>query len=369
VAAPAATDVVRGFRTHHLSVPLREPLVNGTFAIAALEHVLLEIEVEGGTGIGYALAFERRQAEAIRVLVADLAETLVGTPVGAVRGVWKRLWTRIAYVGQAGPAVMALSAVDTALWDLLAQRAGLPLFRLLGAARSSLPVYVTGGWLGASEAELAAEARAVLERGIPRFKLKVGNRDWRVDVERVARLRAEVPGLELMVDANQAWTAPQAIAAGRALAELGVTWLEEPVAVDDLAGGARVAAALELRVASGESLYTSREFKRLLEAGGADVLMPDLSRSGGPAEFLRIATLAEARGLPVSSHLFPEISAHLMAACPNATLVELVPEWSAGIFDRPPLVEAGRIHLPERPGLGFGFAERAIRDFAVEAGA
>ncbi len=358
--------VVRGFRTHHLSVPLREKMVNGTWEFEALEHVLLEIDAGEATGIGYAFAFERRQAEAIRMLIVDLGETLVGCPVDRIRAIWKRLWTRITYIGQAGPPVMALSAIDTALWDLLGQTAGLPLYRLLGAARSSVPLYVTGGFLGASKAELVEEALRVRERGIDRFKLKVGHEDWRIDLDRVAHLRERLPELELMVDANQAWSVPQAIAAGRALAELGVTWLEEPVAVDDLEGSARVAAALELPVASGESLFTSRELKRLIDAGAADVVMPDLMRSGGPTEFMRIATLAEARQLPISSHLFPEISSHLMAASPNATVAELVPEWSEGIFDRPPRIEGGRIHPPDRPGLGFGFSERTIHDFSIE---
>jgi L-alanine-DL-glutamate epimerase-like enolase superfamily enzyme len=341
-------------------------MVNGTFEFEALEHVLLELDVGEATGIGYGFAFERRQAEAIRTMVVDLAETLVGRPVDQIRAIWKRLWTRITYVGQAGPPVMALSAIDTALWDLLGQAAGLPLHRLLGTAHDSLPVYVTGGWLGVSKAELVEEALVVQERGIHRFKLKVGHADWRIDLDRVAHLRERMPELELMVDANQAWSVPQAIAAGRALAELGVTWLEEPVAVDDLEGSARVAAALELPVASGESLFTSRECKRLIDAGAADILMPDLMRSGGPTEFMRIATLAEGRRVPISSHLFPEISSHLMAASPNASVVELVPEWSEGIFDTPPRIDGGRIHPPDRPGLGFGFSQRSIHDFSIE---
>lgn len=341
-------------------------MVNGTFEFEALEHVLLELDVGEATGIGYGFAFERRQAEAIRAMVVDLAETLVGSRADTVRAIWKRLWNRIAYVGQAGPPVMALSAIDTALWDVLAQAAGLPLYRLLGAARSSLPVYVTGGWLGASKAGLVEEALAVRELGISRFKLKVGQEDWRLDIDRVAHLRERVPDLELMVDANQGWSVPTAIAAGRALAELGVTWLEEPVASEDLEGSAQVAAALELPVASGESLFTSREFQRLIDAEAADILMPDLMRSGGPTEFLRIGTIAETRQMPVSSHLFPEISAHLMAATPNATVVEVVPEWSRGIFDTPPPIEGGRIHLPDRPGLGFGFSERAVAEFSIE---
>jgi mandelate racemase len=357
--------VVRDFRTHRLSIPLRERMVNGSFEFEALEHVLLEVDAGEATGIGWGFAFERRQADAIRAMVTDLAETVVGRSIDRIRAIWQQLWTRITYVGHAGPPVMALSVLDTALWDLHAQRAEMPLFRLLGAARSSLPIYITGGWLSASPSQLIEEAQMAVDDGVSRFKLKVGHDDWRVDVDRVTRVREALPELELMVDANQGWSVSTAIAAGRELTGLGVTWLEEPVAVDDLSGSARVAAALEMPVASGESLFTSRGFLGLIEARAADVLMPDLIRSGGPAEFLRIATLADVHSMPVSSHLFPEISAHLMAACPNATLVEIVPEWSQGIFDTPPPIVEGRIQLPDRPGLGFGFSERALRDFSL----
>jgi mandelate racemase len=266
---------------------------------------------------------------------------------------------------------MALSVVDTALWDLLAQQAGLPLFRLLGASSDTrLPVYITGGWLGSSKEELAEEAVSVRDRGFGHYKMKVGHADWRLDVERVEYVRGIAgDGLALMVDANQAWSVQDAIAAGRAFAELGVTWLEEPIPVEDVAGCARVTAAVDVPVASGESLYTRHGFLPLVEHRAADVLMPDLMRSGGPSEFLQIAALGETHAMPVSSHAFQEISAHLMAACPNAGLVEVIPGWSDGLFDTPPLVFDGHIHLSERPGLGFKLAEQAVREFAVDEAA
>ena len=361
--------VLQSFRTHQVSVPLGRRMTNGSFEFEAVEHVLLELDVGDATGIGYAFAFERRQAEAIRVMVVDLAETLVGRSVEAVRAVWGGLWQRLGYIGHAGPPVMALSVVDTALWDLLAQRAGLPLFRLLGASRSSLPVYATGGWLGYSREELVEEALALRERGFAHYKMKVGHSDWRIDVDRVGHLIEAVgDGMSVMVDANQGWSVPQAIAAGRALQALGVTWFEEPVDVEDVEGSARVAAEIDIPVAAGESLFTRHDFMRLIGRRAADVAMPDLMRSGGPGEFMHIATLADWNDMPVSSHAFTEVSAHLMAACPNAGLVELIPGWADDLFDTPPEIRDGRVHLPERPGLGFKFADKALHEHAVDVG-
>lgn len=359
--------VVRRFRTHHVCMPLERRMLNGSFEFGAIENVLVEIDAGDATGIGHAFAFERRHAESIRAMVVDLAETLVGREVVEVRAIWQDLWRRIDYIGHAGPPVMALSIVDTALWDLLAQSAGLPLFRFLGAARDSLPVYATGGWLSYRKEELAEEALQLRELGFQRYKMKVGHQDWRVDVDRVAHVR-EALGAEagIMVDANQAWGVPDAIAVGRALSELDVSWLEEPVAADDVEGGARVAAAIDIPLAGGENLFTRNGFRALVEHHGADILMPDVMRSGGPAEFLGIATLADSRGMPVSSHAFPEISSHLMAACPNGTMVEMIPGWSEALYDNAPTVVDGTVTLPDRPGLGLRFAEKALRDHAIE---
>lgn len=359
--------IVCGFRTHHLSIPLEQRMVNGSFAFAGLEHVLLELDVGDAVGIGHSFAFEPRQAESIRAMVLDLAETLVGRPVDDVRGVWGELWRRITYIGQAGPPVMALSMVDTAIWDLLAQQAGLPLYRFLGGVRDSVPVYATGGWLSSSEGELVEESERFHELGAGDYKMKVGNADWRVDVRRAAHVLGTLgDGRRLMVDANQAWDVAGAIAAGNALAELGVIWLEEPVSCHDVEGCARVTAAVDVPVATGESLFTRHGFLPLLDRNAADVLMPDLIRSGGPSEFMKIAALADARRVPVSSHCFTEVSAHLMAACPNAGAVEWVPGWTEALFDLAPTISGGRVHLPDRPGLGFRFAEEAIRDHAVD---
>lgn len=345
-------------------------MVNGSFAFDKIEHVLLELDVGDAVGSGYAFAFEPHQAEAIRAMVIDLVEPLVGTPVANVRAIWADLWRRLNYIGQAGPPIMALAVVDTAIWDLLAQRAEVPLYQYLDGTTDSVPVYATGGWLSYSKEELVEEAERFRARQVAGYKMKVGHPDWRVDVDRVEHVRAAIgDDMQLLVDANQAWGVSEAIAAGRALGELGVTWLEEPVVAQDVDGCARVSEALEVAVATGESVFTRYGFIPLIERGAADVLMPDVTRCGGPTEFLEVAALADAQQIPISSHAFTEISAHLMAACPNASMVEWIPGWSDALFDRPLGVADGRLSLPRGPGLGVRYSAKAIRDYSVDGAA
>jgi mandelate racemase len=319
------------------------------------------MEAEGGTGIGHAYTFAPNQAESIRVLIEDLAETLIGQELTDVRRIWHDLWIRINFIGQSGPPVMALAAIDTALWDLLAQQARLPLYRLLGAHRDRLPVYASGGWLSYSAGELVEDALRFREAGYRHYKIKVGSPDWRQDLERVRAIRKAVgDDLVLMVDANQGWDEATAIQAGRALEQEGVSWFEEPVPVQDLSGSARIAAALEVPVATGETVFTRHGFLPLIEARAGDVLMPDLMRCGGPTEYMQVVALADAYQLPVSSHTFTEVSAHLMAAAPNCMLVEYIPGWWDDLFEGAPEIHDGFVHLPDRPGLGFRFAPDAM---------
>jgi mandelate racemase len=359
--------VIQGFRTHHLSIPMPRRYVSGIHDYETTENVLLELDVGDATGIGYAFAFLPRQADAIRAMAIDLAETLVGRPVDDVRAVWHGLWQRINFVGQSGVSVMALATIDMALWDLLAQRAGMPLYRVLGAVRDSLPVYASGGWFTYSAEELVEEAQMLAERGFSDYKIKIGHPDLQVDLDRVEQLVVAVgDDVRVMVDANQSLSVEQAISTGRALGELGVAWYEEPVAVQNLEGSARVAAELDIPLAAGETVFTRHGFRQLIDLRAADVLMPNVVRCGGPSQFMQVATLADSYRLPISSHTYTEVSAHLMAACPNAGMVEYIPGWWDALFEQPPAIRDGQIHLSDRPGLGFTFAERALQEFSVD---
>jgi mandelate racemase len=364
-----STDlVVRSVRTHHLSLPLPRHYVSGIHDYRSTENVLLEIDVGDAVGVGYAFAFLPQHACGIRALLTDLAETLVGRSVDDVRAVWGELWTRIDFVGQTGLSVIALAAVDMALWDLLGKRAGLPLYRLLGAAHESLPVYASGGWFTYDKAELVEEAHAFAAAGYAGYKIKIGHRDPSVDLDRVEHLTAAVGGeIDVMVDVNQAWSVEVAIPVGRQLQQLGVSWIEEPVASRDIEGTGRVRAALDVPVAAGESVFTRDGFGRLIDGRGADVLMPNVARCGGPSQFMQVATLADSHHLPISSHTYTEVSSHLMAACPNAGMVEYIPGWWDELFDQAPRVRDGAIAPNDAPGLGITFADRAIEEYSVDS--
>jgi L-talarate/galactarate dehydratase len=351
---------------HRISLPLGRALISGIHNFRSLETIVVDLRADSLHGTGYAYTFRRREAEALAALITDLAESLLGQDVHPIRGHWHALYQRINYIGQSGLAVMALAAVDTALWDIAGQQAGLPLHRMLGGVTDQVPVYLSGGWLSYPVSELVADVTSARERGFRHYKMKVGSGDWRADISRVEKVVAAAgDAVQVMVDVNQAWDAGTAIQAGRALQSLGVDWLEEPVPAHDLAGHARVTTALDLQVATGETLFTRAEFRPFIEARAADVLMPDLMRCGGPTEFMNVAVLADSFGIPVSSHLFTEVSAHLIAAAPNGTLVEYIPGWFDSLFSPALQFVDGSLRLSSAAGLGLAPAERTLRDYAV----
>ena len=282
-------------------------------------------------------------------MLVDLIEELPGGGIDDVRGISERHLRRTNFVG-AGIARMAMGVLDAALWDVLAQRAELPLFRLLGGGSSELRVYASGGWLTYSDGEFADEASALAELGYAGYKIKVGHADWRVDVGRVALVLEAVNGrMPVMVDANQAWTTKQALSAGLALAELGVDWFEESVPAEQLESHSRLAAALPLRVASGESVFTVEGFSSLVERRAADVVMPNIVRIGGPTRMIDVVSLARAAGVLVSPHLLAEVSGHVLAGLGGGCLLEHIPGWWDGLFEEPPPASsAGSYSSPRR---------------------
>jgi L-alanine-DL-glutamate epimerase-like enolase superfamily enzyme len=260
---------------------------------------------------------------------------------------------------------MALSALDTACWDVAAQQAGVPLYRYLGGTRPRVPTYASSGlWLDYTTDELLREAQGFVAAGHRAMTMRLG-RAPAVDLERVRLVREAIgPEVRLLADVNQGWDESTAIRVGRELEAFDLYWLEEPLPYQDLAGVARVAAALDLPVATGETEYASLGMKRHLEARAGDILMPDLQRMGGVTEFLRAATLCAAFHTPVSSHLFTEASAHLLAASPNGLILEHM-DWWASLFDAPVVVEDGHVVLSDRPGIGASLNPKALERFRV----
>jgi L-alanine-DL-glutamate epimerase-like enolase superfamily enzyme len=237
---------------------------------------------------------------------------------------------------------------------------------LFGACRDRVSTYASGGlWLSQSIDDCVSEAAGFVDAGFRAMKIRVGSPSIARDVERVRALRDAVgPDIELLADANQALEVKQAIRLGRELEAFDLSWLEEPVAYQDLRGCAEVRSALTTRIAAGETEYTRYGMRDILEAQAVDVLMPDLQRIGGFSEMRRACALAAAHDIPLSTHLFTEHSLCIAGAEPNCISVEHMP-WFSPLFNESMEIRDGMITIPDRPGTGFSFNPEAIRRFEL----
>ncbi len=337
-----------------------------------LDHIFLLIVYldtdAGHRGLGFAYALQGG-GRALKVIADDdLAPVVVGEdPLDHERLAAKAYW-RLQSVGRRGLVAQAYSAVDLALWDIKGKAAGMPLYKLLGGARDSAPVYGSDtGWLWMSPDDIIEASQPYLDQGMMGIKIKVGNSNPEVDVERVTRIR-EAFGEEvwLGVDANQRYDYGTALAMGRFFEEeIGVDWFEEPISCEDLEGHVRLASKLEVPIALGETLFGRDEFQAYLERGAVDVLQPDVTRVGGLTEWLKIATLAEWHHRPLAPHLLPEVSVHLACGLPQVRMVEYMP-WLFPAFVEPPAIVDGQIVPSQRPGLGLEINGDALEKYRVD---
>ena len=262
-------------------------------------------------------------------------------------------------------ASLALSAIDTALWDIRGKNLGLPVAKLLGGFRDRAPAYASGALMRTLTLdEVLSAASRLVERGWTSMKTQLalpGGTVAEVEVDRIRRVREAIgPDIRLMCDINQRWNVFEAFSIGERIEPYHLHWLEDVTDCDDYAGIARVAAKLKTPIAGGEYVYGISLFRQMLEARSVDIVMIDLVRVGGITQWMKVAGMAEAFNLPVVSHLITEIHVHLIAAIPNGHIVEYMP-WTRLLFDNPPLPEKGSMTVPTKPGLGFNFT-KAIND-------
>lgn len=344
---------VNQIRAGVVPLALSSPVRTSIHRIAAIYCVVIEADVGGEVGLGYLSAFEREQAEALHLLVRDVAQLAVGSDSGAIPETTWRMQLRLDFIGRSGPSVPVVAAVETALWDAHARSLGVPLAQLAGIRHRSIPVYATGGFLALSESELIAEASAVRDAGYLGYKIKVGLPDCGDDLARVAAVRRCVgPDVAVMVDANQGWSAHRAREIGAALAEFGLAWIEEPLDAQDFAGQAALAADLVTPLGAGETVFGVQGIENLIAHRAADVLTVDAAKVGGVSAFWQAAALAEQARLPVTSHTFTPLSVQLLAASATATFVEHVPGWWDPLFDVHPTMTDGRYVVGAAPGTG-----------------
>jgi mandelate racemase len=358
---------LRSIRTRGAVVPLARPLPTKVVTLTMAPLVLVDIETEEGvTGHAYGFAYVERAIPLLRHLIADIGAVLAGQPL-APASQFDALLKRMTLMGHEGLTMMAISCFDMAAWDALARAAGLPLARLLGGAARPIPAYNSNG-LGIGPVEtLAEEALQLAEGGFKAVKLRVGRDTLAQDVAAIQTVKRALPaGVALMTDFNQALSVPEAIRRGRAFDAFDLDWIEEPVAYDDWAGQAKIAAEVATPIQIGENFYGPRAMATALAAKACDLAMPDAIRIGGVTGWLRAAALADAARMPMSSHLFPEISAHLLAATPTAHWLEYV-DWANPILAQPLKLENGNAVLADRPGSGVEWNEDAVKRYAVDA--
>ncbi|MCZ2856939.1 mandelate racemase/muconate lactonizing enzyme family protein [Blastococcus sp. VKM Ac-2987] len=319
-----------------------------------------EVRTEGGhEGLGFSYS-KRAGGPAQFAHAREIAPGLIGEDPNDIGRLWTKLVWAGASVGRSGASTQAIAAVDIALWDLKAKRAGLPLAKLLGAHRDSVRCYDTsGGFLHESIEQVMDNASASMDAGIGGIKIKVGQPDSAQDLRRVRAVREHIgDDFPLMVDANQQWDRPTARRVGRALEEFGLTWIEEPLDAYDAEGHAQLTRSLDTAIATGEMLTSVADHHELLRLGAVDILQPDAPRIGGITQFLRLATLAEHRNVLLAPHFAMEIHLHLAAAYPHESWVEHF-DWLHPLFDERLGISGGRMHLSGRPGLGITLSDQA----------
>jgi L-alanine-DL-glutamate epimerase-like enolase superfamily enzyme len=354
---------IQSISTGFFRVPLPEVLtdsMHGVMRDFELVTVVLRDE-EGAEGTGYTFTVGRNGGAIANTIASEVTGIVLGLDADMIEAIWNRLWWETHYGGRGGPTVLALSAVDMALWDLKARRLSQPLWKLLGGFSDRVPCYAGGIDLELPLPQLLAQTDRNLARGFRAIKMKVGRKRLSEDVERVAAMREHLGhDFPLMADANMKWTVDEAIRAARAFAPYDLTWLEEPISPDDVAGHARVVREGGLPVAAGENLRTVWDFKHLIASGGVTFPEPDVTNCGGITHFMKIAHLAEAFNLPVTSHGAHDVTVHLLAAVPNRSYLEAHGFGLDRYIADPLRIEEGFAIAPSTPGHGIMFDWTAL---------
>ena len=356
---------IRAVEATALRFPLTKPIASALGAYTHVDATAVKIHAENGlTGFGISAGLGGAASSAmVPYIEAELAPLAVGQDALAPEALWHRLWSPNKPRMRAGLGVWALSAIDIASWDLVGKAAGLPLHRLLGGFRNEVPVYGSGGWHTLSDDELIAECQAFVSQGITAYKYKIGTAR---DEERTALLRRELgEGFTLLADANQRFTVSQALETARMLADYDVAWIEEPVLADSTDDLAEVAASSPVPVAAGENVYFRWGFREICDRRAAAYLQPDVGRCGGITEFMKIAHLADAYNLTLSSHLWHELSISLVGAVSSGFMVEYAELIPTDALTRPFPVIDGRIAVPDVPGHGVEVTPEALKRFAI----
>ncbi|WP_422823474.1 L-talarate/galactarate dehydratase [Variovorax rhizosphaerae] len=372
IGADARTAADTGDRIAHIKLslvflPLATPVSDAKVLtgrqkpLTEIAFIFAEIATrDGHSGIGFGYS-KRAGGPGMYAHAKELAPHLIGEDPNDISRLFTKLLWAGASMGRSGLTTQAIAPFDIALWDLKARRANLPLAKLLGAERDSVQCYNTsGGYLHTPLDQVLKNVEISRQSGIGGIKLKVGQPDLAIDIERVAAVRKQLGNaFPLMVDANQQWDRQKATRACRAFEDFDLTWIEEPLDAYDFEGHAQLAERFDTAIATGEMLTSFGEHAQLIMGEGSDFIQPDAPRVGGITPFLQIMSLGAFKGRKLAPHFAMEIHLHLAAAYPIEPWLEHF-EWLGPMFNEQMHLKDGRMHVSDRPGLGFSLSEQAL---------
>jgi len=357
---------IRSIRVRAVSVPMKTPLVTSIAVVSSAALVLVDLQTDQGiSGRSYLFAVGKHNLAPLAKLVEAMAEMVKGDEV-APFDLERKLRAKYALLGVHNLVLFAIAGVDCAAWDAWAQALGQPLVRALGAAPRAIPAYNSNGLGLQPLKELPKAATSLLKGGFNAVKLRLGRAEARDDLEALRTVKKTIgPEVKLMVDFNQGLSVAEAIRRGHMIDEEGgVEWIEEPVRADDLSGCRSVSKEIRTPIQIGENFMGPEQMAQAIAAGASDYVMPDLERIGGVTGWMRAAALAQGAGLEMSSHLFPEASAHLLAVTPTCHWLEYV-DWANAILKEPLEVKDGFAHIPDAPGTGVAWDEQAVKKYLI----
>ncbi|HZC18970.1 MAG TPA: enolase C-terminal domain-like protein [Rubrobacteraceae bacterium] len=354
---------VAGLKAEAVNVELERPVQTSSGEIVSAPLVLIDLETREGTGgHAYVFSYTPLALEPLRRLVENLGTTLEGDALAPLE-IERKLQAMFRLLGPQGLTGIAASGIDMAAWDALARAHDLPLVQLLGGGKKRIPAY--GSLRTMHRESVVEEAQELAEMGFDAYKVKIGHGGLKADLEAIFALRGVIgDDAKLAVDYNQSLSVTGALERVRILDDEGLYWIEEPTRADDFAGHARIAEEARTPIQIGENWWGPHDVQKSLKAGACDYGMPDAMKIGGVTGWLRTAALAESEALPLTSHIFPEVSTHLLAASPTAHRLEYL-DLAAPILKEPVRIEDGHALVPDGPGIGLEWDEEAISRFQV----
>jgi L-alanine-DL-glutamate epimerase-like enolase superfamily enzyme len=354
-------------RAFLVDVPVETVRTDAVQAFLKQETIFVELETEdGASGLGYSYTIGTGGTAVLALLNDYLLPQLVGMDADRVEAVWRDLYSATRATAVGAITSLALAAVDTAVWDRRCRVQGQPLHVAAGGAKDRIRLYDTEvGWLHLPIEVLAAGAAKAVGSGAHGVKIKIGKPSAAEDAERLQAVRAAIgPYKDLMVDANQSLTGPEAIRRARALEDVGALWFEEPLPADDVRGHELLARSTSVPIAVGESMYSVGQFGEYLARGAAGIVQADVARVGGITPWLKIAHLGEAHNVQIAPHFLMELHVSLCGAVPNSLYLEYIPQLR-GITTTELVVDEGQALMPTAPGLGISWDHDAMDTLRV----